>query len=143
MYGSIEKGGPEECGCLTCRNYAAARAQALPQRVLELLTQLGIDPKLAGEVYCYGRSRRGLYGYGGWYHFVGRIEAGDDAWKKAGKPEDEYHTADYVKVGNVTEIGFSSRYAPPLGEFAGQELVQIPFETEIPWVLAEPHDGPD
>ncbi|MFB3065559.1 MAG: hypothetical protein ACE10D_03495, partial [Planctomycetota bacterium] len=132
---------PEECGCLTCRNYAAARAQALPQRVLELLTQLGIDPKLAGEVYCYGRSRRGLYGYGGWYHFVGRIEAGDDAWKKAGKPEDEYHTADYVKVGNVTEIGFSSRHAPPLGEFADRSWSKYRSRPRSPGCWRSPTTG--
>ena len=32
------------------------------------------------EIYHNGQVRPGIHSYGGWFHFVGTIETGDDGW---------------------------------------------------------------
>jgi hypothetical protein len=73
-YAKIERGGPEECDCNTCNNFAAARQYAYPQEARSLLEQLGIDINKEAEVYHKCKLESGLHNYGGWFHFIGSIE---------------------------------------------------------------------
>src|SRR4051812_35650631 len=78
-YAKIDRGGPEECGCNTCKNFAAARQHAYPQEVRLLFEQLGIDLNKEAEVYHNCKLETGLHDYGGWFHFIGTVETGPDA----------------------------------------------------------------
>jgi hypothetical protein len=79
VYASISIGGPEECGCEPCLNFAAARAGIYPAEVLALFEKLGIAPNREVEIYHMARLSSGKHLYGGWFHFVGSILSGADA----------------------------------------------------------------
>src|SRR6266851_7468631 len=70
-YAAISIGGPEECGCQPCLNFAAARTQIYPPNVLALLLNLGISSNREVEIYYMARMESGRHLYGGWFHFVG------------------------------------------------------------------------
>lgn len=77
-YAGVEKGDADVCGCLYCRNFAAQRTSAFPERFKQLLDQLGIDPLKEGEVYELGPTEHGTVSYGGWFYFCGEVvEAGE------------------------------------------------------------------
>ena len=71
---------------------------------------------------------------GGWFHFVGSIVTGEDAihWENnIGKYRLE-------KLASGLEFGFTTRLALVREAFARLPLVQLEFQTRVPWVLAEP-----
>src|SRR6266581_3667101 len=78
-YAQFSTAGPEQCGCGDCRNFIAARDQIHTPDVTQLLEKLGIDHRREVEVYSLTWLESGLIYYGGWFHFVGTIEAGVDA----------------------------------------------------------------
>ena len=47
-------GDPEQCGCVSCRNFVAARHFAYPQAILELYSRLGIMADREAETYEAG-----------------------------------------------------------------------------------------
>jgi len=49
-YCLVERGGPEDCGCQNCLNFAAARENVYPQEVLTLFAKLGVDCTKEAEV---------------------------------------------------------------------------------------------
>jgi hypothetical protein len=80
-YAEMSIGGPEECKCLHCRNFAAARSQLYPPALLTLFEQLGIDPTRETEVYYLapdgsdadGPPETRMHLYGGWFHAIGNV----------------------------------------------------------------------
>lgn len=85
-YAAIPMGGPESCGCEHCQNFAAAREQAYPKQARDLFARLGIHHRREAEVYHLNQVRPGTHLYGGWFHFVGSIERGEEAKAPAGTP---------------------------------------------------------
>src|ERR1700738_5268101 len=63
-YAEVSQGCPEQCGCDTCKNFAAARRYAYPPEVSSFLEQLGIDTSKEPEVYHNARLDTGLQLYG-------------------------------------------------------------------------------
>ncbi len=99
-YGAVISGAPEECGCTDCCNFAAARESIYTAEVLALLDRLGVDHRKEAEI-CYGGPiGGGRHAYGGWFHFVGFIEDGEDAWAPGGMLRVENRDDSF-------EIGFS------------------------------------
>jgi hypothetical protein len=71
----------------------------------------------------------------GWFHFVGHLDQGEDAWRPVG---DSGYTLDAEPFPGIESIGFTTRLALVPETFEGQPLVQLEFEATIPWVTAFP-----
>jgi hypothetical protein len=84
-YAATLMGGPEECGCRPCLNFAAQRDETYPPDVMQLFEQLGIAPNRETEIYHMARLESGKHLYGGWFHFVGSIISSADAAQKIGE----------------------------------------------------------
>ena len=65
--------GAESCTCDSCENFVLARSDAFPEEFLRFLSSVGIDWRKEGEAFEMGKDESGLYLYGGWFHFVGRV----------------------------------------------------------------------
>jgi hypothetical protein len=123
-YAHAPYGDAQRCGCSTCRNFVAVRDVVLPEDFQDFLVSLGVDPAKEGEVYHLGQSAPGSHVYGGWYHFVGSLEAvGDFA---------------PVQFGDDFNCYMCRRSAPCLPALDGQPLVQVEFHAEnVPWIIED------
>jgi hypothetical protein len=133
-FSHLELGSPESCGCTDCLNFAAARERAYPSEILTVFDQLGIDSHKESEIWHYCREDSGVHLYGGFFHFVGSIESGKDAKEMV----DGYGTIDLEAIGEGFEFGFTSNVALVPKSFGDALVVQLEFQTKIPWVLDSP-----
>jgi hypothetical protein len=124
-YSRITAGGAEFCNCAPCRNWVLSRHELLPVKFRDLLDRLGIPVERDAEVYHNARLESGLHSYGGWYHFVGKVERGEreNASRLSFPPFTVYPHSRPVLVPQV---------------FAGQPVVQLEFECEVPWLSDVP-----
>ena len=129
-------GAPEVCGCLHCRNFAAAREAAYGPELRALLGQLGVPVDREAEVYDCGPAERAGYRLtGGWFHFVGRVVRDPllDV-EPAGRP--------FAALGPGVRVSFAPGGALLPDGLIGHPVVQLEFEGEVPWVLPEPAPDP-
>src|SRR5258706_13876278 len=78
VYGSLEHGFTEKCGCIFCKNFAAQRNLGYPASFRALLEQLGIDPKKEGEAFENGPVKDGWHPFCGWVYFLrGKVSPGE------------------------------------------------------------------
>jgi hypothetical protein len=131
-YAQVLQGCPERCGCDPCKNFAAARGYAYPTEIRAFFELLGIDINKEPEVYHNCRLENGLHSYGGWFHFIGSIENGRDAWKQIAENSQQF---DPEQVTDQFAVGLTRRTALIPASFGEQQVVQIEFETKIPWVI--------
>jgi hypothetical protein len=131
-YAQVQQGCPDQCGCNTCKNFAAAHGYAYPPEVRAFFEQLGIDINKEPEVYHNARLENGLHLYGGWFHFTGAILKGSDAMKQIA--ENSWQL-DPEQVTDEFAIALTRRTALVPASFGEQQVVQIEFETNIPWVI--------
>jgi hypothetical protein len=54
VYGTLERGGAEACGCSFRKNFSMQRSLVSPASFRTLLEQLGIDASKEYEVFEYG-----------------------------------------------------------------------------------------
>ena len=122
------------CDCQECRNFFAAIDRAFPPEFHRIAEQLGIELTKPAELAHYGREDGGVLIVGGWFHFIGRIITGADAMR-----EDSSGTGHFYLEHLTPEfsLGFSSHLALVAEPFRSQPVVQLEFETRVPWVLAE------
>lgn len=125
---------PIDCNCDDCINFRTAKERAYSPQFLQLLEQLGIDPFKPAELCHYGTSGEPMPTQG-WFHFVGHLDAGDDAWRQVG---DTSYTLYPEPFPGMKSVGFSSRIDQARDSFAGHPLVQLEFETVVPWVTEVP-----
>jgi len=79
IYARIASGGPEKCGCAGCRQFVKMRDIFYPPEMKDLLANFGIDFRKEAEIVTYADP--GQPPLEGWYHFVGRMENGEeDLW---------------------------------------------------------------
>jgi hypothetical protein len=127
-YQLAERGGCDTCDCIYCRNFRLARKHVFPPEFLTLLEQLGIDPWKEGEAYHNARLAPGRHHYGGWFHFVGSLDA------KADSP--------YVILPDGFESWIQAESAPCLASLKGLPLVEVDFLCDaVPWLLDEPEQS--
>jgi hypothetical protein len=120
-YRTIETGGPEQCGCTYCRNFAAQRHSVYPPSFLALLDELGIEPGKEDEVWGVGiDSNQALYG--GWMYFAGRIVEQGQLTHRDGSKEFQFW--------------FDMPRLRPSADFGG-ETIAVEFNIVIPWVIKE------
>ncbi|HMF18487.1 MAG TPA: hypothetical protein VKE98_14855 [Gemmataceae bacterium] len=124
------------CECDQCRNFYAAAGQTFPAEFLALLDELGIDPTKPVDLCHYCREPSGLYLTGGWFHFLGSILKGKDAmsWDK----ETGNGTLQLAELVPGLLFGFTAGLALVQVPFQGLPLLQLEFQTRVPWVLGEP-----
>lgn len=130
-YRQLGPTGADECGCITCRNFALIRDEVYPPEVLDLFSSLGVDFLKEDEVIHFNRLPSGLNSYMGWFFFCGGVESGPDAWvqTKAGTMQPEF-----LPVTDTFKIGFTRIDGAP-DYFSELPCVQLEFSAELPWRL--------
>ena len=124
-YSRVKRGGVDAYDCDGCRNFRLARPQVFPEKFLQLLGQLGIDPLKDGEVYHVGRLSLGRHSYAGWYHFVGDLGVSGEL--------------SVIHFGGNFRAWMCRAFAPRLASLKDLPAVQLEFQAEgIPWLLDEP-----
>lgn len=131
-YSSIDSGSPESCGCHPCLNFAANRDANFPSVIHDFLTTAGIPIDREAEVYHVCRLDSGLHSYGGWFHFVGEILSGSDAYVAIDERSGTYGLHDF---GSNALAGVSTNAALVNPAFDGHKILQLEFAVEIPWVI--------
>jgi len=127
------------CDCIDCTNFRGAGEAAFSLRFLQLLRKLGIDPSKAAELFHDGAGGEAMTTQG-WFHFVGHLENGADAWREVGEGAHALAPEPFPGIK-------SSEFTPlcslvPRG-FEGKPLVQLEFETCVPWVSVGSRRIPD
>ena len=113
----------DECGCISCKNFAAQRSKAYPEEFLQFLMELGVDPLKEWEVFDYEfteNSRGHLYG--GWFVFSGELVEGLNK-----PPEDEQEAFTHWFTAS-----FPTGRLPKDRKFCAVE-----FLVKLPWILPE------
>lgn len=131
-YAALTTGAPESCPCVPCRNFSAQRSEVYPAQVLDLFNTLGIAANREAEVYHMARLKSGKHLYGGLFHFVGSILDGRDAAKQVAE---NIWQPDLETISDRFRLGFTSRVGLVPKPFEGLQLVQLEFNTELPWIL--------
>jgi len=139
-HSKLARSGATECSCVGCQNFEAVRPQLLAGPLGRILDQLGISPPWEVEVYEVGRSASGLHHYGGWFHFIGTMESGAEAWLPVGRGAAASKVADFEPLSETLSVGFHTDVALVREPFAGLPLVQLEIAAELPWVI--PADEP-
>jgi len=130
-YNNVSGSGAETCDCNDCKNYVAYRDRVFPEIIIDLFNDLGIDYRKEVEITSYETLPNGLHHIGGWFHFKGRVLTGKDY--RIPLPGGG-HTVDLTKVDDNFLIGFAA--GNDLTYFDEKtNLVQIEFDTNIPWVI--------
>jgi hypothetical protein len=106
-----------------CQRFAAARSSAYPASFVELLRTLGTQPKSETEIFYCGEVSPHRHRYGGWFHIVGRLIAGPDA-----KATPSLY---YEPLEGPIAIGFTNSRDLASDAFAGHQLLQLEFVTEV------------
>jgi hypothetical protein len=119
------------CDCSGCRNFRSLGEKAFPAPFLALAGQLGVDPGKPSELCHYGGPGE-LRLVHGWFHLVGSISSGRDAWRRINATS---WTADTEPAFGLCGLGFTDRIELPPEAFKGLHIVQLEFKTKVPWVL--------
>jgi hypothetical protein len=122
------------CTCADCRNFVAAVMSAFPSAFRTLAHDLGIDITKPAELCHYCREPSGLHLTGGWFHLVGSVVSGEDVmhWSNGAS------TYRFEELVPGFEFGFSKHLSLVPEVFAGLPVIQLEFQTRVPWVIAEP-----
>ena len=117
--------GADRCSCIPCKNFAAQRVTAFPEKFFQLLKELGADPLKEWELFDYNFDSKRPHKhvlYGGWFLFVGELVEGVDK-----RPE-------------PAPQGFAHRFTTsfPAGTLpTGLKFCAVEFLGELPWVLSK------
>jgi hypothetical protein len=123
-YSLVEKGGAASCTCIGCRNFVAARHRIFPKAFLDFLETVGVDPLKDAEAYHNACLAPGRHDYGGWFHFVGRLNIDGD-----------FAAIDF---GDGFTAWLSKANAPRLSPLKSYSVVQLDFHSDsVPWMLNE------
>lgn len=136
-YRAIERSAAEVCGCDPCRNFLAQRDQIYPAEALALFAQLGIDATREAEVYHMARVGPGRHHYGGWLHFVGTLQSGEDSKSVLG---DGGTRVSFEELTAEFAIAFTRVVDLVSPAFGRLPVMQLEFAVELPWVLKDAHE---
>lgn len=129
-YEKVEIGNADSCVCNECKNYSNYRKNVFPEEIKNLFIEIGIDYRKESEVTRYCKQNNGLHLYGGWFHFKGEFIG-----KNCEVPvRENSFIFELTKIEENFSIGFRNDNALSFFE-DGKNLVQIEFETEIPWTI--------
>ncbi|QYR19645.1 hypothetical protein KZ483_17290 [Paenibacillus sp. sptzw28] len=122
---------PDDCKCTYCQNYRLHSA-FMSNQLMDFFRELGIEPSKEGEFMEFGPNEKGDIHYAGFYHIKGRILEGPR------KITEEWNKAELIKIDNF-EFGFSSEDIASVPRGFPEPIIQLHFETFIPWRHEEPY----
>ena len=93
-------------------------------------------------MYENGPKAPGHYLYGGWFHFVGTIVSGDEAWQPFGDGERDARMAVFEPVAEDLSVGIHADAVMVREPFAGLPIVQLEIEMVLPWVIEDAEPAP-
>ena len=131
-FSQIDIGSSESCGCTPCLNFAAQRQSTFPEPVRSFMTSAGIPIDREAEIYHNCRLESGLHSYGGWFHFVGKLTSGADAFVAI---DETTGTFDLHDFGSGLQVGISTKTALVNTAFDSHNVLQLEFAAEIPWTI--------
>jgi hypothetical protein len=124
------------CTCDGCKNFRALGENAFPIPFRALAAQLGIDLSKPSELCHYGEGElRDLHG---WFHLIGSIRSGRDAWRQISETS---WTTVTEPVFGLSGLGFTDNIALLPEAFKGLPIVQLEFQTKVPRVLDDSRSG--
>lgn len=137
-YAKVQNGFSEGCDCNYCLNYYPQKDNIFPKEIKNLFEDLGIDYHKESECISsfdiseFSASDKyldKLYGYGGWFHFSGKIVYGKEL-------NENLKIYDTTLITDKFSIGF--RKEKSLNFFESDvPLVQVEFAVEIPWIIGK------
>ena len=120
-YAAMKSLFAERCGCAYCRNFVAQRSTVYPEKFLQLLDQLGIDPEKEGDIHEFGPPGS-LMEYGGWFYVAGKlIEAGERM----------------TDAASGFQYFFRRSHMPTALADFGNEVLALEFLTRLRWVISD------
>lgn len=129
---SVENGSAEDCKCNDCENYIACRVMAFPDEIKALLEQLGVDYRKEIDIWRMCMDEDGKHRYSGFFHFKGSFDGKDCFVPTTGGGG----TMSMTAIDESFSIGFT--VAEDFTYFKDkQNLVQVEFETRIPWKITK------
>ena len=131
-FAPIEQGAADICPCDLCCNFVAARDRAYPDEFRTFLNKLGIPQDREAETCYMHRLDNELHAYCGWFHCLGQVLEGTDAFVSRDESSGSY---DLFRMTDVFEFGITMRAALVPDSFPGGGVLQIEFVTQIPWVI--------
>jgi len=130
-YQDVSRSGAENCGCNGCENYITYRDNVFPKEIIDLFGNLGVDYRKEVEVTDWETLPNGFHHIGGWFHFKGRVVTGKIYLVPVPSGG---HTFDLTPITENFSIGFGA--GNNLTFFKSEsDLVQVEFETNIPWII--------
>ena len=131
-YENVVGSGADTCFCNDCKNYVALRDSVFPDEVHKLFDDLGVDYRKEVEITTWEVLPNGLHHIGGWFHFKGQMLAGKNY--RVPLPDEKSFSIVLTEINANFKIGFGE--GSDLTFFEDKnELIQIEFETKIPWVI--------
>lgn len=128
VYGNIA----DSCVCNERKNYIAFRDKVFPDDVHKLFNELGIDYRKEVEMITWEILPNGLHNIEGWFHFKGRVLKGENC--NVPISGGRGFTIELTRIDDNFLIGFGEGNDLTFFE-DNSGLVQIVFETNIPWVI--------
>ncbi len=124
------KARPEEsgCDCADCRNFMSQLDNAFPQEFLVIAKLLGLDIRKPAELCHFGQDYTRLYLTGGWFHVVGDILSGNDAYRQLTK---DILAPDFEILTPRCSFGFTNNCALIPKSFDNKHFIQIEFMTHV------------
>ncbi|MFC2113993.1 hypothetical protein ACFLRI_01445 [Bacteroidota bacterium] len=126
-YEKIENFCVEQCQCVYCKNFEAIRDKVYSEEFVNMLKDIGIDPRKEAEVYYIKAVDKNRHLYGGWFHFVGRYNSNGF--------EDLDGQSKLLKINDKIEMSLSDHTLLVDGAFKSDSVVQLEFRVEVPWVI--------
>lgn len=116
-----------DCDCEDCRGFVALGTGAFPAGFVALADRLGVDVTRPAELLHHGPDADGHAVRGGWFHVVGRMLSGADAWTSSG-------AADFVELEPGVEVGCTATVLAARAPFADLPVFQLEFLLRAsPW----------
>lgn len=125
------------CGCAGCRNYERA-ALSLPEQVLGLFSELGIDPAKPAEVYVNCAGTADTVYYGGFYHICGAILSDTNPWVPVTDRCFRFDEACRIRLSDCCSVFFTEQ-VHLLEEGFPSPVIQMEIDFTLPWMLEEPN----
>jgi hypothetical protein len=130
-YRHAKGGSADSCTCENCKNFVQLRDSIYPEKIKILFESLGIDFKKEPEVSYFARLENGLHYYSGFFHFKGSYTGKNCAVPLPGSG----YNLELTPITDTFKLGVHMGSSRSFFEDR-EELVQIEFSIEAPWVLS-------
>lgn len=117
----------EQCSCSFCENFNASRNEIYTADFLKLLHKIGINPRQEAEVYHIKVCENNMHLYGGWFHFVGRLNNNNNGIARLEK----------IQFGKDLQVFITDQTMLVDLAFQNKPVLQLEFIVVTPWMIKE------